>query len=127
MEIPAKSKSELIRLGNLAFQNGDYNQARQLFLKADYKDGLLRLGDYYMFERRLPLLAYGYYKKAGASDRIADLQRRMVGALGEWIGKDKIRPESVSNLGIPLHTTNITVHPLLRETALKILEKNKTT
>ena len=49
-------RADLIRRGNAAFNAGDYPQARDLFTKAGYKDGLIRLDDYYMFERRLPLL-----------------------------------------------------------------------
>lgn len=89
----AQERIELIRKGNEAFNKGDYSLARDCFLKAGYGDGLIRLGDYYMYEKRLPLLAYGYYKKAGARDRIEDLHRRMVAALGAWIGQDKLKPE----------------------------------
>lgn len=89
----AQERIELIRKGNEAFNNGDYSLARDCFIKAGYGDGLIRLGDYYMYEKRLPLLAYGYYRKAGASDKIEDLHRRMVSALGEWIGQDKLKPE----------------------------------
>lgn len=89
----AQERIELIRKGNEAFNQGDYALARDCFLKAGYGDGLIRLGDYYMYEKRLPLLAYGYYKKAGARDRIEDLHRRMVAALGAWIGQDKLKPE----------------------------------
>lgn len=90
----AKQRAELIRLGNQAFNAENYPEAKKYFIQADYKDGLIRLGDYYMYERRLPLLAYSYYKKAGETGKIEDLQRRMIGAIGEWIGKDKIKPES---------------------------------
>jgi hypothetical protein len=92
-ELDAKERIDWIRQGNEAFNKQDYVRARECFVKADYGDGLIRLGDYYMYEKRLPLLAYGYYKKAGASDKVADLHRRMVSALGEWIGRDKLKPE----------------------------------
>jgi hypothetical protein len=92
----AHDRIELIRKGNEAFNKGDYSTARDCFIKAGYGDGLIRLGDYYMYERRLPLLAYGYYKKAGAKEKIEDLHRRMVLALGEWIGRDKLKPEFLS-------------------------------
>jgi len=83
----------LIRQGNEAFNDGDFAHARECFLKANYGDGLVRLGDYYMYEKRLPLLAYGYYKKAGAQNKLEDLHRRMVSAIGEWIGRDKIKSD----------------------------------
>lgn len=84
---------ELIRKGNEAFNRQDYSIAKECFLKAEYGDGLVRLGDYYMYDKRLPLLAYGYYRKANAHEKLTDLHRRMVAALGEWIGKDKIKTD----------------------------------
>jgi hypothetical protein len=90
----AQERAELIRKGNQAFNEKNYTQARELFTKAGYKDGLIRLGDYYMYDRRLPLLAYGYYKRAGAKNKIEDLHRRMIGAFSQWIGEDKLKEES---------------------------------
>ena len=98
-----------------------------------------------MYDRRLPLLAYGYYKKAGAADKIADLHRRMVGAIGEWVGKDKFKEDSLRELGLggnkpakanvrsdsppsikpdPDGMISVPVSPILREAARKILEKS---
>lgn len=124
--LDSKQRAEWIREGNAAFNAKDYPRAKQLFTRARYRDGLIRLGDYYMYERRLPLLAYGYYKQAQSTDRIADLQRRMVGALGQWLGRDKLRPESVNKLGLEGKggpDTPVIVHPVLRETVQKILEQ----
>lgn len=110
----SKTRIELIRQGNEAFNAGDYPRARDLFTRASYSDGLIRLGDHYMYERRLPLLAYGYYRRAGATDKINDLHRRMVGAISAWIGSDKLKPEFQAELagmasagaGNPAHQRN---------------------
>lgn len=129
----SSQRAELVRQGNQAFNEGDYTKARDLFTRAAYKDGLIRLGDYYMYERRLPLLAYGYYRRAGAEAKIADLHRRMIGALGEWLGKDKLRPESVRSLGLGQRAEvqvdasgmiPVSVAPELREAALRILQSS---
>jgi hypothetical protein len=131
MTLDSSTRAALIREGNEAFNAADYAKAKTLFLKAEYKDGLIRLGDYYMYERRLPLLAYGYYKKAGAKAKIEDIQRRMVAAIGEWLGRDKIKPESL------VHTTKreiktdgdgmvlVPVNPALKRAAQKILDGGK--
>lgn len=112
---------ELIRVGNQAFNEGDIRKARECFLKTEYKDGLIRLGDYFMFERKLPILAYGYYKKAGYQKRIDEIFQRMLWALSEWIGPDKFKaPQSTSKSPDP---EDFTVHPILRQTALDILKK----
>ena len=134
-------RAELIRKGNQAFNAGDYALARDCFSKAQYASGLVRIGDHYMYDRRLPLLAYGYYKRAGAEDKVQDLQRRMVGALGTWIGHDKIKTESLIELGMagnanqevvqPVATEPdadgmipVAVAPELREMAFQILNKS---
>jgi len=129
-ELTSKERAEIIRQGNEAFNNKDYRLARDLFTKAGYKDGLIRLGDYYMYEKRMPLLAYGYYRRAGSEKRIEDIRRRMISALMEWIGKDKFKPESVNMISSrpgpkvdQEGMVSVQVSPILRDAALKILEK----
>jgi len=101
--------------------------AKEYFLKANYKEGLIQLGDYYMYEKRLPLLAYGYYKKAGATEKVEDLHRRMILALGKWIGEDKIKPESLQKFKSQQVDKDgwikVNVDPQLLETARNILKK----
>lgn len=121
----SKERAALIREGNEAFNNEDYPKARQLFLKAEYKDGLIRLGDYYMYEKKLPMLAYGYYKKAGYQQKIDEIFQRMIFALSQWIGKDKFKPTSpVAQDPKPLDPNDFQVHPILKNKALEILKKN---
>lgn len=130
LRMDSTERAELIRKGNAAFNAGDYTAARELFTKAAYASGLIRIGDHYMYDRRLPLLAYGYYKRAGARDKIDDLHRRMVGALGTWLGRDKLKQEPAALL-FPSATSPqdsegmiaVPVNALLRETALKILSR----
>ena len=125
----SKEKARLIREGNAAFNDGDIRKARELFLKTGYHDGLVRLGDYFMFERKLPMLAYGYYKKAGHQQKIDEIFQRMLFALSKWIGPDKFRiqkqetakPEADST---ELNPDDFQVHPVLRQKALEILAKN---
>jgi hypothetical protein len=130
----SKLRAEIIRQGNEAYNNKDYKKAKECFYKTDYKDGLIRLGDYYMYERRLPLLAYSYYKKAGAIDKIQDIHKRMIYALGEWIGRDKIKEETLPGGAARVAQSDsfqkdddgmipVQVSPALREAALKILQK----
>ena len=132
----ASTRAELIRRGNRAFNEEDYRTAREMFTKANYSDGLIRLGDYYMYDRRLPLLAYSYYKRAGDRGKIRDLKRRMISALGEWIGPDKIKEESLVELGLnrakaPSYETTVDsegmipvfVSPELKQLALEILQR----
>ena len=131
------NKIELIRAGNVAFNDKDYKKARELFVAAGYMDGLIRLGDHYMYERRLPLLAYGYYKQANAKKQMADIHQRMVGAIAMWIGHDKLRPDFLDEEGPASKKTEnkqyevdstgmipVPVHAELRQRAFQITGGN---
>jgi hypothetical protein len=123
----SKERAALIREGNTAFNSGDYPKARELYLKTDYKDGLIRLGDYYMYEKKMPILAYGYYKKAGYTQKIDEIFQRMLYALGQWIGYDKFKvyAKTTETQQKELDPNDFTVHPILKQKALEILQKSK--
>jgi hypothetical protein len=57
-------KSELLRRGNLLFNEGRYFEAGKVFTTIGYKTGLIRLGDLFYFEKEMPLVAYGFYRNA---------------------------------------------------------------
>lgn len=125
-----RERAEIIREGNRAFNEGDIRKARDLFIKAEYKDGLVRLGDHFMYEKKMPLLAYGYYKKAGYQKRIDEIFQRMIWAFSQWVGTDKFKSEPTDPTvsGVPtgsgfLEASEFRIHPILRQTALDILKK----
>ncbi|GBF50955.1 hypothetical protein LPTSP4_24860 [Leptospira ryugenii] len=131
-----KVRAQLIREGNQAFNAGDIRKARELFLKTGYQDGLIRLGDHFMYERKLPMLAFGYYKKAGRQDKVDEIFQRMLMALSEWLGKDKVQLEmkppgpskAPANSEVPtqeLNPDDFRVHPILRAKALQILGRSE--
>ncbi|MCB1158222.1 MAG: hypothetical protein H7A25_10930 [Leptospiraceae bacterium] len=119
----SKLRASLIREANQAFNEGDITKARQLYVQTDYKDGLIRLGDYYMYDKKLPMLAYGYYKKAGKQDKVDEIFQRMLYALSEWLGRDKFKIQKVETK--PLDPSDFTVHPTLKAKALEILKNQK--
>lgn len=51
LNMDSRERAETIRQGNRAFNEGDIRKARDLFIKAEYKDGLVRLGDHFMYEK----------------------------------------------------------------------------
>ncbi|TGN09797.1 hypothetical protein [Leptospira ilyithenensis] len=131
----SKERIQLIREGNQAFNAGDIRKAREIFLKTGYQDGLVRLGDHFMYDRRLPMLAFGYYKKAGRQDKVDEIFQRMVMALSEWLGKDKFKSSEISTVSDQaanreesvkeLNPDDFKVHPILRAKALEILNGRK--
>jgi hypothetical protein len=76
-----KTRVALIRKGNELFNEGKLDEAIRVFTATSYKDGLTRIGDLYYFDKKMPLIAYKYYKLAGRTDRINDIFARMIFAL----------------------------------------------
>ncbi|MEM7180364.1 MAG: hypothetical protein AAF518_05600 [Spirochaetota bacterium] len=121
----SKQRAQLIREANEAFNSEDYDKARKLYLQTNYREGLIRMGNYYMYDRRLPMLAYNYYKQAGLQEKVDEIFQRMLMALSEWIGKDKFKiQQPVAQESTPVSPSDFQVHPILREKALEILQKN---
>ena len=79
--IDNKTRTELIRAGNKYFNENEFDKAEKCFITAGYKDGLHRLGDYYYYDCKKPLVALKYYEKAGIKDKIDEIYERMSKAL----------------------------------------------
>lgn len=79
----------------------------------------------------MPLLAYGYYKKAGYQKRIDEIFQRMIWAFSQWIGADKFKTQPTDPIAEVSSTpsfpdaSEFQIHPLLRQTALDILKKKR--
>ena len=89
----SKKRVDLIRHGNDLFNKGDIINAQKIFIEVNYLDGLLRVADYY-YDKRQPLFALPFYKKAGANSKVEEIELRMLGALKAMIEKDKTPKES---------------------------------
>jgi hypothetical protein len=61
--VQADRKAKLNRRGNELFNSGDVEAARRIFQTTGYSDGLIRVGDRYLSERR-PIDALKMYKLA---------------------------------------------------------------
>ncbi len=56
-----KERLLLIRKGNELFNNGNIDKAAKIFVTTAYKDGLIRVGDYYYFQKKDPIKALYFY------------------------------------------------------------------
>jgi len=88
-----KERLQLIRHGNELFNRGEIEKAARIFVTTSYKDGLIRIGDYYYFDRKEPLRALKYYIEAKYEKRIKELTERMAEVLKKWLKEDKKVPE----------------------------------
>ena len=84
-----KERLLLIRKGNEIFNNGEVEKAARIFTTTAYKDGLIRVGDYYYFERKDILKALHYYIEAQYEKRIREVTERIAGVIKKWLGEPK--------------------------------------
>jgi len=80
-----KERLVLIRKGNELFNKGEVEKAAKIFVTTSYKDGLIRVGDYYYFDKKNPLKALHFYIEAKYEKRIRELTERIVAILKKWL------------------------------------------
>ncbi len=85
---PSK-RTALIRNGNDLFRQGRIREATHLFLQANYADGLIRLGDFYFYEKNDLPLALQYYKKAKYQKGVDAMIKRIVPVIRRWLAEDE--------------------------------------
>ena len=99
MALNEAQKSELMRKGNLLFNQGKYFEAGKVFSVIGYKTGLIRLGDLFYFEKEMPLVAYGFYRNANHKPMLEKIGDSFVFALkcllsdGDGAAPAKVRPQ----------------------------------
>ena len=59
--IDSAKRARLIREGNRLLSEGEIVSAEKIFVTTDYKDGLVRLGDYYLEKKDLYKCAQMYF------------------------------------------------------------------
>jgi hypothetical protein len=74
----------LIRKGNALFNEKKYDLAKKVFLTTGYADGLIRLGDMYMKEKK-PLEALRMYWLAPETAKVDALVERASEVLRQWL------------------------------------------
>jgi len=92
-----KERMLLIRKGNELFNQGDVEKASKIFVATAYKDGLIRIGDYYYFDKKDPFKALHYYIEAKYEKRIRELTERMALVLKKWLSEEKKNTKSEKN------------------------------
>jgi hypothetical protein len=83
-----KERLLLIRKGNEFFNKGDVEKAARIFIATAYKDGLIRVGDYYYFDQKNPMKALNFYLKAQYEKRIKEVFERIAFVLKKWLSED---------------------------------------
>lgn len=119
-----KERAALIRKGNEFFNAGRLEEAIRIFTATEYRDGLTRVGDYFFFDKKMPLYAYKYYKLAKREDRINDIFMRMMFALQSLVAAgDGEAPDPKSKMKVELPPLKIS--PKLKIAAEEILREHE--
>jgi len=87
-------RTQLIRTGNTYFNEGNIEEAKKCFIKAKYQDGLRRIGDYFYYDQKKPLIAINYYRAIGDTSKVNEIYERMGHALNQMLKSDKIVGEN---------------------------------
>ena len=121
-----EEKVALARKGNEYFNNGNVAEAIKFFVKAGYRDGIMRVADYYYFDKKQPLIALKFYKMINRKDRVDEIFARMMFALNKML---KSSPEAAAQGETVENNSNeeieIKIHPKLKILAEEIIRDNK--
>lgn len=66
-KVDSSTRAHLIRKGNQFLSEGKIEQAEKIFVTVDYKDGLVRLGDYYLEHNDIYKSAQMYFMSENVS------------------------------------------------------------
>lgn len=85
MRIDPSKKAEYIRKANTLFNSDRQEEAGQIYKALNYRDGLIRMGDYLYFDKHQPLRAFGYYRQANHEPMIDKIHAGFQFALKCWL------------------------------------------
>jgi hypothetical protein len=88
VELSEDKRIALIRKGNDYFNRGKYDIAKKIFLTAHYPDGLVRLGDYYLSEKK-PLEAFRMYWLAKYPRQVDKMVEKMAAIIKKWMREER--------------------------------------
>lgn len=80
-KLDPKERAGIIRKANELYNRGEMEKAAKLFWHTDYRDGLLRVGEYLLEKEHKPFQALPYFQKAQARERVSEILGRMLWAL----------------------------------------------
>ena len=120
-----EEKVALSRKGNEYFNAGNMTEAIKCFVKAGYRDGIMRVADYYYFDKKQPLIALKFYKMINRKDRIDEIYARMMFAFNKMLRSTKDDVETEPENSRSSEEIEVKIHPKLKILAEEILRDNK--
>ncbi|HBD93087.1 MAG: hypothetical protein A2015_06795 [Spirochaetes bacterium GWF1_31_7] len=85
--VDPSTRAMLIRKGNQFFSEGNIKAAEKIFVSVDYKDGILRLGDYY-YDNNTIYKAAEMYFMSGNEQKIRMFSENCARIISSLINED---------------------------------------
>ena len=87
--VDEEDRVKLIRRGNELFNQGDIVNSLKIFLATDYKDGIIRVADYFYFDKKDLIKGIKLYKKAGFQKRVDEFAEKAAQIIHLLLEEDK--------------------------------------
>ena len=87
-KVDSATRVQLIRKGNQFFSEGKIQSAENIFITVDYKDGLCRLGDYYLKNNNVYKSAQMYFLSENQS-KIDAFCKKSALIIEKFLNEDK--------------------------------------
>jgi len=86
--VDSKTRVQLIRKGNEFFTDGNISSAEKIFLTVDYKDGIVRLGDYYFSHNNMAKACEMYFISENSS-KIDAFCEQSAKVIQKWLNEEQ--------------------------------------
>ncbi len=96
-----EDRIKLIRKGNELFNKGDIIGAAKIYIATNYADGLIRVGDYFYYEKKQPIVALKFYRKANFQKRVNEIYEKIVEVIRWYLAQDRDETEKVQEESKP--------------------------
>ena len=121
-----EEKVILVRKGNESFNKGDIKEAIKFFVKAGYRDGIMRVADHYFYDNKQPLVALKFYKMINRTDRIEEINARIMFAFGKLLKQSKEKSsDHERDKNSSEDEIEVKIDPKLKKLAEDIIRKNE--
>jgi hypothetical protein len=83
-----EERTSLIRQANQLFNEGNFREAAKIYIQTKYKDGLIRMGDFYYFEKNDLVSALKFYNYANYKKAMHTIIEKIVPVIRQWLNQD---------------------------------------
>jgi len=87
--LSSEQRVRLIRKGNEFYNAGRIEDAKHIFVRTKYIDGMIRVADHY-YDQQKPAAALLMYRAAGCKEKVEELYERIVAVIRLLLEEDRL-------------------------------------